>query len=72
MDYNEKINILAEAMDVIPEELNENDDLTCNENWDSLSKLAFLSLLRSKCKKNVTPMELSAVVKVSDALKLME
>ncbi|SHK87787.1 hypothetical protein SAMN05216582_1228 [Selenomonas ruminantium] len=72
MDINEKINLLAEAMDVLPEELHEDDDLTTNENWDSLSKLAFLSLLQSKCSKRITPKDMSAVVKVSDALKLME
>lgn len=72
MDINEKINLLAEAMDVLPEELHEDDDLTTNENWDSLSKLTFLSLLQSKCSKSIPPKDMSAVVKVSDALKLIE
>ncbi len=72
MDVNEKINLLAEAMDVLPEELHEDDDLASNDNWDSLSKLAFLSLVQDKCNKRIAPKEMAQAVKVSDILKLME
>ena len=72
LENKEKLILLAEAMDVLPDELHESDDLTNNENWDSLSKLAFLAILQSKCNKIVTPKEMNAVEKVSDALKLME
>ena len=72
MELKEKMNLLAEAMDVLPEELNESDDLANNENWDSLSKLALLSLIQSKCNKSVSPKELASLSKVSDVLNLME
>lgn len=72
MEIKDKINLLAEAMDVLPEELNEEDVLAENENWDSLSKLALLSLIQSKCKKTITPQELVSLVKVRDVLNLME
>ncbi len=72
MNTKEKIILLAEAMNVLPEELHENDDLINNDNWDSLSKLTFMSMLQFKCNKRITPKEISTVIKVSDALHLIE
>lgn len=71
MTEAEKLELLAEAMDVDVNELNKDDKLTTNEAWDSLSMLAFMASISSKCKKKVTPNEVMAVVTVRDALNLI-
>ena len=67
----EKLELLAEAMDVDAAELNEEDKLTTNEAWDSLSMLAFMSSVSSKLKKRIKPNDLMEVVTVRDALNLI-
>lgn len=71
MSNEEKLEMLAEAMDVDAAELNEDDKLADNEAWDSLSMLAFMASVSSKLKKKITPGELSAAVTVRDALALI-
>ena len=71
MTDEEKLELLAEAMDVEIDELNADDKLADNEAWDSLSMLAFMASVSSKCKKKLTPGELSRAVTVRDALALI-
>ena len=71
MTEEEKLELLAEAMDVDVAELHADDKLTTNEAWDSLSMLAFMASVSSKLKKKITPGELSAAVTVRDALALI-
>ena len=71
MTEEEKLELLAEAMDVDVAELHADDKLTTNEAWDSLSMLAFMASISSKCKKKVTPNEVMEVVTVRDALNLI-
>ncbi len=66
-----KLELLAEAMDVGVDELHEDDKLTTNEAWDSLSMLAFMASVSSKCKKKIPPNDVMAVVTVRDALNLI-
>lgn len=68
----EKIELLAEAMDVLPEDLHEEDNLTQNVAWDSLSMLSFMASVASTCGKRLKPAEVQAIVTVRDALDLME
>ena len=71
MTDEEKLEMLAEAMDVDSGDLSMEDKLADNEAWDSLSMLAFMASVSSKCKKKITPGELSAAVTVRDALNLI-
>ncbi len=72
MTENEKLKILAEAMDIEVEELSEDDNLTQNPAWDSLSVLSFMASVGAKFGKKLKPAEVQAVVTVRDALNLME
>ncbi len=67
----EKIEILAEAMDVDVEDLNETDDLTQKTEWDSLAVLSFMANVAAKCGKKLKPQEVQDVVTVRDALNLI-
>lgn len=71
MTDNEKLELLAEAMDVPVEELHEKDVLTDNIAWDSLSMLAFMASVSSKCGKKILPGVVMDVVTVRDALNLI-
>ncbi len=72
MTNEEKIEILAEAMDIEPEELHEEDNLKKNDAWDSLSMLSFMAIVASKSGKKIKPQEVQSIVTVQDALNLME
>ena len=71
MTDKEKLELLAEAMDVPVEELNEDDTLTGNIAWDSLSMLAFMANVSSKCGKKLPPNVVMNAVTVRDALNLI-
>ena len=72
MTTEEKIEILAEAMDVEVNELNLEDNLTQNPAWDSLSVLSFIVSVTKKFGKKLKPKDIQAIVTVRDALNLME
>ena len=72
MTNEEKIEILAEAMDIDSNDLHENDNLKKNDAWDSLSMLSFMAIVASKCDKKIKPQEVQSIVTVQDALNLME
>lgn len=67
----EKLEILAEAMELDAEELNETDDLTQKTEWDSLAVLSFMANVSAKCGKKLKPQEVQGVVTVRDALNLI-
>lgn len=71
MTDKEKLELLAEAMDVPVEELNETDELKGNIAWDSLSMLAFMASVSSKCGKKIHPSVVLDAVTVRDALNLI-
>ncbi|MBR3622974.1 MAG: hypothetical protein IKN43_06460 [Selenomonadaceae bacterium] len=72
MEKQEKIKLMEEVMDLEEGTLSESDTLSSYEEWDSLSVLAFMSVLTSKFQKNVLPKDIKNLVTVSDALNLME
>lgn len=72
MEMNEKLELLAEAMDVDADDLKEDDDLTKKPEWDSLATLSFMAIVSAKFDKKLKPSDVQAVVTVRDALNLME
>lgn len=72
MDKKEKIALMEEVMDLEAGTLSENDKLASYEEWDSLSVLAYMSVVNSKFHKNVMPTEIKKLVTIADAIDLME
>lgn len=68
----EKLNILAEAMDVGIDVLLDDTVLSSLDEWDSLAALSLMALLNGKMNKKITPLEIKELNTVADALKLME
>ena len=71
MTNEEKIEILAEAMDVDPEDLHVEDELKNNDAWDSLSMLSLMAIVAQKCSKKISPQEIQGIVTVQDALNVI-
>lgn len=72
MTKEDKLDILAEAMDVDVDDLTDQAVLSLFDEWDSLAALSFMSLLQSRLNKKVTPEEVKSLHTVEDALNIME
>ncbi len=72
MTKEEKIEILAQAMDVEVGGVTEDAVLSSFDEWDSLAALSLMSLFSSKLHKKITPAEVKAFDTVADVLNLME
>lgn len=72
MTKEDKLDILAEAMDVNVDDLTDQAALSSFDEWDSLAALSFMSLLQSRLNKKVTPEEVKSLHTVEDALNIME
>ena len=71
MTNEEKLELLAEAMDIDASELGVEDQIGDNAAWDSLSMLALMASVSSKTGKKIKPSELLAAVSVQDVLDLI-
>lgn len=72
MTKEDKLEILAEAMDVHVDVLKEEAVLSSFDEWDSLAALSLMSLINSKFNKKVTPGEIKSIRTVEDAINIME
>ena len=72
MTKEDKLEILAEAMDVDVDVLKDEAVLSSFDEWDSLAALSFMSLLKSKLDKKVTPEEVKNLRTVEEAIAIME
>ena len=72
MTEKEKIALLEEILDLEPGTLKAGDVLCGFDEWNSLSKLAYIAMASSKFKRQVTGEQVKNFVSVSDALKFME
>ena len=72
MNRQDKIKLLEEVMDLEEGTLTEDQALASYAEWDSLSALAFMSIMTSKFHKNVMAGEIKKLVTVADAIDLME
>ena len=70
MDMN-KINILAECMDINPESIKPDMILKDFVEWDSIAAISFISAMDENYGKVVTGEDIKALVTVQDALDLM-
>lgn len=72
MTKDEKLEILAEAMDIDADALADDAVLSSFDEWDSLAALSFMSLLYNKLQKRITPTEVKELKTVADAIAVME
>ncbi len=72
MDRSKKIELLAEILDVEADEINEDMDLAEAGDWGSLSILSFVAMMDEEFGKEVSGSTVKELVKVSDALAMME
>lgn len=68
----DKEQFLNEMQDVLQRDdaVNENDNLSDYEEWDSLSKMAIMAFFDKRLGKKISLKELSELETVSDLLKL--
>ena len=71
MDNQKKIEILAEILDVEPEDINEKTDLTSMDEWDSLAILSFIVMMGEEFNKVVTGEEIRKMTTIADLLEVM-
>lgn len=72
MDRQEKLKLMEEVMDLADGMLSEGDELASYDEWDSLSALAFMSVMTSRFHKNIMPSDIKKLITVADAIDLME
>ena len=72
MTVEEKVNLLAEAMDIEPEDINEKDILADMDCWDSMTKLSIIVMFDDEFGKKITSEDIKEFVTVSDILNCME
>ncbi len=72
MTKEEKLDLLAEVLDMDASEIDENADLSSIENWDSMTKLSLIVCFDENFGKKITAADFKNFVKVSDILAAME
>lgn len=72
MEKSKKIELLAEILDVDPVEVEEDKDLAEVGDWDSFAILSFIAMMDEEFGKEVGGATVKNLVKVSDAIALME
>lgn len=72
MDIKEKMELLAEAMDVDQDEINPNMKLSELDCWDSMTKLSIIVMLDDEFNKKITSKDLIDFQTVNDILNAME
>lgn len=72
MDKANKIELLAEILDVEADEIQEDMNLVEVGDWDSVAILSFIVMMGEEFNKEVTGEEVRKLVTVSDALAMME
>ncbi len=72
MENARKKELLAEILDVEPDEIEENMELRAVGDWDSLAILSFIVMMAEEYDKEVSGDTVKSLVTVSDAFALME
>ena len=72
MEKANKIELLAEILDVETDEIQEDMNLVDVGDWDSVAILSFIVMMGEEFNKEVTGEEVRKLVTVSDALAMME
>ena len=71
MTREKKIEMLAEMLDMEPEELTPETEIASLE-WDSLAVLSFIALMDSEFDKTISGSEVRAFQTIQDARDVME
>ena len=72
MDKAKKAELLADILDVEPEEIKEDMDLAEIGDWDSLAILSFIVMMGDEFHKEVSGDQVKKLVTVADAFEMME
>lgn len=72
MDKNKKIELIAEVLDIEPDEIHEDMNLKDMDEWDSLAILSFIVMMGDEFNKTVTGEDVKKLITVADALAMME
>ena len=72
MDREKKLELLAEVMDVSPEELSGEMLLAEAGEWDSLARLSYVVMVGDEFGREVSRDEVRSLVTVEDALNMVE
>ena len=68
----EKIHLLEECMELEEGTLSPDDRLVDYDEWDSLSVLTFMAMLDERYGRRIDPDDVSKLLTVSDAIRMME
>ena len=71
MTDNEKIDLIAEVLDVESSKLSPDTVLSELDEWDSVASLAFIAMLDEHFGKTIKGAEIRAFKTVSDAMNVM-
>lgn len=72
MTDEKKIELLAEILDMEPEELNPESRLDDLEEWDSVAALSFIAMMDEEFGKEVKGAQIKEFKTVRDAMNVME
>ncbi len=72
MDSNEKLNVLAEVLDVEVAEITPSTVLDGLEEWNSLAALSLIVMLDERFGKTISNTEINAFKTVEDIMNIME
>lgn len=71
MDIKKKMELVADLMDMEPDELTPDTKVEELEDWDSVTKLSFIAMVDEEFGRAVKGEDIRAVVTVQDMLNLM-
>lgn len=72
MTTAEKMELLAETLEVEVDEISEDTVLADMDNWDSMTKLSLIVMFDDECDKKITSEDIKKMVTVKDILDLMD
>lgn len=72
MTILEKMELLAETLEVEVDEISEDTVLAEMDNWDSMTKLSLIVMFDDECDKKITSDDIKKMVTVKDILDLMD
>lgn len=72
MNDAEKIELIAEALDLEAEEISAETVLADLEEWNSMNKLSIIVMIDDECGKKVTSDDIKSFATVQDIINFME
>ena len=72
MDKNKKTELLADLLEVEPNEIVEGRELESYDSWDSMSKLSLIVLMDDECGKKLTGEQIRAFKTIGDIMDFMD